>query len=403
LGELEPAKQNLEILLKSEPNDPTARLLLGMDDEELKDYAAGARWLASVPQQVRQRPESIAALARCYYAVGRWDKARATLRELDGPESSFLGGQIAAKAKDFATAERMFASIRATYPNPTQLDYHLALAQYNAGDVKRSETTLRRLISAGAADSKTYDLLAWCYDKDHSAKKAVAAMDRAIQLDPDEASNYLDVGTILLEQHRADGALVAANKAIEADPHSAEAYYLKGRAQEKLGVLKEAVRSYAQSLALDSGSRRALLALALAETNDGQFQAAESTFERGVTHFPWDAIFYQQYARMLLRWKSDPTSEAKVTALLEKAIKLDGSLAETHYELGTVDLRTGRLQQALTQFLAAAKLEPNRAEVHYALSRVYVRLGRRPDAAKEVQIFKRLEQQSSASASTSRK
>ena len=56
------AKQELEALLKKKPGDKPATLLLGMVSENLKDYAAAARLLGSVPALVRERPESIACV-----------------------------------------------------------------------------------------------------------------------------------------------------------------------------------------------------------------------------------------------------------------------------------------------------------------------------------------------------
>ena len=58
------AKINLQIILKAKPDDAAAKLLLGMVSENSGDYATAARMLASVPEEVRKQPESIAALAR---------------------------------------------------------------------------------------------------------------------------------------------------------------------------------------------------------------------------------------------------------------------------------------------------------------------------------------------------
>ena len=69
-GKLEPARRNLEMVLRANAQDKTAVLLLGMVAEELRDYPAAIRLLASVPDLVRERPQSIAALARAYYRTG---------------------------------------------------------------------------------------------------------------------------------------------------------------------------------------------------------------------------------------------------------------------------------------------------------------------------------------------
>jgi tetratricopeptide (TPR) repeat protein len=390
-GQLKLARANLHLFLEARPNDPTGRLLLGMVDEELHRYAAGAKWLASVPDEVRMRPESIVALARCYYETGRPNEARATLQNLQSPEGVFLGGQIATQAADFSTAARMFASIRATYPDPSSVAFHLALAQFDARQFRESETTLRQLIAEKESKSETYNLLAKCYDKQNQTQSAIAAMREAIQLDPSNVMNYLDLGAIFLEHHRNTAALLAGQRAIQIDPSSAGAYYLQGLAQEKLGALKDAVKSYARSVALGPSSRRALLALALAETEDGQTAAAEASFKQGLKQYPHDAIFDQEYGRMLLGLESDPASQSKAESLFRAAICLDRSLFEPYNELGNLDLRRGRLSQALAELQTAAQLKPNYSQVHYTLFKLYRKLGRREKAATELRVFENLQ------------
>ena len=93
------ARQNLEILLKQIPDDQPARLLLGMVAENMKDYGKAAEVLASVPDQVRQQPQAIAALARSYYHLGQTREAQSTLGQLEhfsgSTDAMVLGAMIA--------------------------------------------------------------------------------------------------------------------------------------------------------------------------------------------------------------------------------------------------------------------------------------------------------------------
>ena len=78
------AKANLEVLLRQKPDDRQGRLLMGMVAENTRDYATAAKMLSSVPEEVRQRPESMAALARAYYHLGDEEKTRGMLAKLSG-------------------------------------------------------------------------------------------------------------------------------------------------------------------------------------------------------------------------------------------------------------------------------------------------------------------------------
>jgi len=392
LGDLSSARKNLLLLLENEPADKAAILLLGMVDEELKKYTSAVRLLSSVPDLVAQRPQSISALARAYYNTGQPEKARETLHRLTGPEGVFLGGEVAAQARDLATAEQMFTSIRPTYPDRAKLDYQLARAQYQAREFAECLETLQPRAATGHTTGEIENLIGWCYEGQGDLARAVAAMDQAIERDPTQESNYLDVGRILLEAHRPKGALEAAKTALSVAPDSARAYGLKGLAESELSQPIDAVQSYLRAVQLDPNSSKALLGLAIAQEREGKIQDAQTTFEKGLRQFPGNAIFYQEYGKMLLIFRGEDTeaSEAHAVSLLSKAITLDNNLAVSHFELGNLALSKGQLEHAVTELEAAAKLSPNDSRAHYALSRAYRRLGRVADANRELQTFQSL-------------
>ena len=396
LGQLQPARENLERLAKDTPNDPVVRLLLGMVDEEQEDYTNAVRLLDSVPEQVRERPKSIAALARAYYNIGQRDKARETIKGLQvhpaGAEGVFLGGQVAAQANDFETAEQMFASIWSSFPDLAKLGYNLALAQYQANHIHKSQDTLSKIVKAGHETADICNLLGWCLFKQGKTKEAVAALDKAIALEPSRESNYLDVGMMLIEAHRFDGALIAAQKALDVKPGDHRAYRLKGLVETKLNRLKEAEKSYARAVELNPTDEQSILGLASAQLNDGKVRDAEATFEKGIHLLPRDAVLYEAYGGMLL-WLEGATNastESRAVSLLQTAMRLDGSQADPHYQLGKLALRQGKIQEALQELETAARLDPNNSRPHYALVSAYRRLGRRGEAEKELAIYKSL-------------
>ncbi len=395
-GQLREAESNLERLLKTRPGDPPTLLLLGMVEDNLKNYRRARELLASVPALVKQRPESIPVLARAYYQTGERDKARATLKELEGhpagPGGIFLGGQIAAQADDFEVAEHMFTSIWSAYPDKARLGYELARVQYRANQLAESQSTLHKLIGAGYESTEIYNLLGKCLDKQGKYKEALATMQRAIALDPSREGNYLDVGTILTEHHRFPAALVMAERAVEVAPKSSQAYAFKGLVESKMAKHTEAESSYARAVELDPSAPEALMGLALAQWDIGRVGEAEATFKEGMKRFPGNANFCQEYGIMLLDTGAtkDAVRKSQAVALLQRAIHLDGSLAEPHYRLGNLALTDGRTQEALDQLKGAARLNPRSSKIRYALSRVYRRLGRSEEAASELQAYEKL-------------
>jgi tetratricopeptide (TPR) repeat protein len=399
LGQLRPAKENLERVLKAAPGDKTTRLLLGMVAEESEDYPAAVKWLAAVPEQVRQRPESIVALARAYSKIGQKENARHAFKDLlalsvrpEWREAVLLGGQAAAQAGDYETAERIFTSISASYPDHARLGYNLALAQYHNSQVSESRSTLERLVAAGHDTGDIENLLGWCAFKQARYKDAVAALDRAIMLDPSRESNYLDVGMMLLELRRYEGAQLAAEKAVELAPASADAYRLKGLVEFRRGSMLDARKFYARAVELNPGDVQAVLGLASAQWNDGKFAEAEETFNKALQVLPSEPLLYQNYGTMLLKVaeQGDAPTETRAVALLRKALGLDSSLAEPHYQLGSLALRKGHKQEATQELETASRLGPMISKFHYTLAQAYRALGRRDDATQELGIYRRL-------------
>ena len=152
LGRLKEAHGNLDLLLRANPQDQGAIYLLGMVLEKEKAYARSAKLLESVPEVMAHQPDGWVALADSYYHTGRPENARAALQHLlttsQEPRIAFLGGRVAADAKDYPTAENLFRSVRSSYPDRSAVEFQLARAEYQAGHVTESEKTLLDAVNA---------------------------------------------------------------------------------------------------------------------------------------------------------------------------------------------------------------------------------------------------------------
>lgn len=392
-----PAKMNLERILKTQPDTRPAVLLLGTVLERLKEYWRAASLLESVADLVRQQPSWIAILARCYYHTDRAEKGRETLEWLHsaGPEAIFIGGETAAQSGDFETAEKLFESIRSTYPERAQLGYQIAKVQYSAAHFAESQATLQQLITLGTRDAKVFNLLSWCYHRQNRLPEAVAAMKNAINLEPRIETHYDHLAQILLEQGRNSDAYKSVKKALEVAPHSSQAYKLKAQVETQLGVFKQALESYALAVKLNTRDADSLLGLGSVQQKLFQLAEAAASFEKGIAQFPGDPRFYQAYGRMLLEpgIRRDAAGESRGVSLLEKAIALDNSLTEAHYELGKFLLAIGKLREAVLHLETAAKLSPQTSKIHLGLANAYRRLQRKDEAAQELRIYKAFQPQ----------
>jgi Flp pilus assembly protein TadD len=410
LGHLKDAQANLERLLRMQPEDKVAMLLLGMVAENQHDYTRAAKLLASVPELVEQRPESVGALASSYYHTRRREQAHKILEGLLGrpatPEGIFAAAGVAAQAEDYGIAEKLFESTRSSYPDTTKLAYNLALIQFRTQRIPQSEKTLLDLINHGRATGEIYNLLGRCYEKENKPGEAAHAFESAIRWEPAEESNYRDLLTILVSGKRLAPALELARKTAGAFPRSASAYRDKGMVEMKMDQFTDAVRSYRRAVELEPKSLDAEVGLASAKWAAGMRAQAEAEFQVLLKRHPRQVTVYEAYATSLLNGADDTSIQERADALLKKAIELDSSRAESHYQLGILALKRsdlkksdlkGRagaspdpLHEALEQLEIAARLGLNDSKIHYGLARVYRRLGRESDAAREMRAFQEL-------------
>lgn len=90
-----------------------------------------------------------------------------------------------------------------------------------------------------------------------SYDESVQAMDKALQIEPEDANLWQTKGTLLALFGRKDEALIAHqraldlfNESIEKKPKDAEAWFLKAHALISMNRLEEAVRAYDEAIEL---------------------------------------------------------------------------------------------------------------------------------------------------------
>jgi tetratricopeptide (TPR) repeat protein len=398
LGRTSAAIRNLQALLRFNPGDRQAILMLGLSWERAQDFQRAVATLEQVPDLVRQQPESIAALVRSYYRTGQKARARRQLSELQGsssnPAAIYLGGQIAIEAKDWETAERLFTSIQARHPQPSLVDYQLARIRYETGRYEESKQLLEPIANSPESNGSVLNLLAWCYAKEGDEETAEKILLFAVDHFPAEPANFVDLGRLYLKDSNLDKALQVAQRGTVKHPGSGPLFELKGELESRQGLHAKSVQSYKQAVRLNPRSPDALLGLALAQTNLLQNKDAVASLEKGLELFPRDPRFYAEYGKvLLLPWASGemPGAGTKAEQLLLKAIQLDGSLAMARFELGSLLVKSQRPADAVPHLEKAIQLEPENAQAHFILARAYRALGRTQDAERQLLIFQNLQ------------
>ncbi|MDE2965222.1 MAG: tetratricopeptide repeat protein [Acidobacteriota bacterium] len=391
------AKANLEQVLAKVPDDELTRFLLGMILVNSGENARAVGLLESVPERVRGQGEAVAALARAQYGLGKKEQARATLESMAlnrslSPGDVYACATTAANAEDFATAEKLFLSIRSTYPDPAALSYQVALMQFRSDRIDRSRQTLLEAIETGQSSGPIHNLLGHCYAAQNQLPSAVASFEQAMELEPAQESHYLDAVQLLAEHQIWRVLIRIAEKGLARIPRSDRLFRMKGLAETAMLYSEDAVRSYRRALEINPDSAKANLGLAIAQRTAGSREDAAATFEKGIRKFPDHGAHYQEYGLMLLKAAEtgDDGALKRAVDLLQKSVELDASLPVAHYQLGRLALERDRAGEALPHLETAARLNPDQSRVHYLLARAYRRLGRGEEARSHLKTFRRM-------------
>jgi tetratricopeptide (TPR) repeat protein len=214
-----------------------------LDFDMKKEQAAAAQGAGLTPEQLKQRQEQEAKVA----------KENNTIKALN---EKLAAAKQAAEAGDFNTAKSTMTEATQMDPNRDLLwaklgEYTLSAASkdtdadakkkdYNdaAADYQKALDLKQKALDAEPA-KKTPDatkILAQYYNNLGQAQSKAGQTDDAIksytmaaQLDPAGAAQYyFNQGAVLTNSGKVDEAIAAFDKAIAADPNRAEAYYWKG-------------------------------------------------------------------------------------------------------------------------------------------------------------------------------
>ncbi len=112
--------------------------------------------------------------------------------------------------------------------------------------------------------------------------------------------------------------------------------------------------------------------------------------EAGIAAHPSEPRFLQALGGLLLARPAPTAAETtRARMLLEQALRLRPDLAESHYQLGSLDLRAGALDSAAQHLETAARLDPRDGRVHFALAKLYRKQNRTEEAQRETELFSR--------------
>jgi len=250
-----------------------------------------------------------------------------------------------------------YAKRAAIYLKAGQLD--TALADINEALDRDDDIGRYHLIKAQVLRSR------------HQYDDALESALRAEGLGVDTPELYILIGDLLQEQREFDRARIYLVKALQMAPYEGEAFYYNGLVVAKTGDTVRALPFLRRSLQLKPRYLEPYVQLAAIYAARRDLPVAFTYNNVGMRYFPnnpWllytRGVIYQQM------YKSDSAYQ-----FFQRAIQLQPTLYQAHFQAGLVCLKWRSSAQALQHFDQVVKQDPNFPRVRYYMAVGYEQTG----------------------------
>jgi tetratricopeptide (TPR) repeat protein len=419
------------VLARQEPGDSRAWILEGVALSELGEAQEG---LKAFRRALEVSPQSVPALegaAQLEYNSGEWQDAAAHLDELirlDPQEETAhaILGAMSFKRKDctsavaqfnqsweaiennlIALAEygmclaqsnrpgsaiRVFERMTELKPDDWYYRYDLALVQHRVNQNAAAIKTLEPLVEGSAPDADCLSLIAGAYEASHQTPLAVAALQRAIALQPRNPENYVDLASISLDTSSFQVGIDVLNSGLREIPNSAALHIQRGVLYVETGRFEEANADFQKANELNGQQTKGTAALALSLLQAGKTEQSLKVVRTRLVRTPNSPSLNYLLAEILFRKGVRPGTRdfTVAVAAAERSTRVNPRFGLAYDLLSELDLRAGETNEAVAESRAALRLDPRDESAAYLLVEALRKTGNQAELASAVKQLARI-------------
>lgn len=394
---LNDARRQFELVLTSFPNDFES--LYGAGVTFLLDNQPGAA-LNQFDKALKIKPHDpllLTSLLQTQLQLKQETQAMATLALLDGqldkkdPQRMGLAAMLVGEGA-YQLAIQQLRRLHETQPESYELNYDLALAYHRAGKEDQAAVLLTSLLD-GKDNAELQNLLGDVEESRGNKSRSLAAFRRAAELDSQNEEYRYDYARSLVRASSLSEALEVFKAATMDFPGSVRMWLGWGATYYLAGDYAGAAQTFLHAADLAQQNPQVYYLLGRAYDAAGPLQdTIAQRFAGYLTRQPQDAWAEYFYGRILAARGQQSSREdlAEAQQHLERAIALDGRLAEPHAELGSVLEKGNQLGAARRELERAVELDPKSSAAYYKLGKLYRKIGESERAQKALKRFEEL-------------
>lgn len=284
--------------------------------------------------------------------------------------------------------------------NSTLRDQMIGLGEKAFDERKYSEALclFDVAIELGPEAASLHSIAGACHYQLKNPAEAVAEVQRAIRLDPQNEEYYVQLAQIFIDFNTPDAAILLLEPALNIFPSSGRIRFVLGVACLKAFKVEEARQYLGECLRMQPQNLLALRALATLYEGESHWDSlleVAKSFEQLPSH-RYEGYYYQAEATYNL-FRSQPEHYPEVESLLRTSISLEPGFSPSHLLLGKLLLEKESYSEAVGSFKRAIALDPESTSAYYNLAIAYGKLGesdKRTEAFKQVQALSQKEKKS---------
>jgi tetratricopeptide (TPR) repeat protein len=321
----------------------TAKDILQRDDNSLEAHRLlGRIYLRSLGQEQGPNNQSTPSDEMLNRAIAEFQKIIAL--DPKSLEDRLLLGQLYTVKHDRAKAEEQFKAAQTIEPASEEVVLNLARLYAESGDTKRSVELLEAIPVTDRTPKEEFTLGA-AYEQLKDLKKAIAAYQRAEDMEPENLDGVRSLAQALLADNQLDEALKQFKLLTDADPEDVAALDRISEIQRRQGKYSEALVTIRKARAKDPESLEAGYNEGLILDVLGRYEEAVTTYQKMVeltehangAYTPEEkanrSIFLERLGSVYHEENKTPES----VAAYQKMIDLGGDFAKRGYQ-GQVDV-----------------------------------------------------------------
>ncbi len=201
--------------------------------------------------------------------------------------------------------------------------------------------------------------------------KAIECYQKAIELKPDYATAFSNMGIAFSDKGDKDKALECYQKAIELKPDYADAFNNMGTAFSYKGDKDKAIEYYQKAIELKPDDATAFDNMGIAFSDKGDNDKAIECYQKAIELRP---DYATAFSNMGIAF-SDKGDKEKAIECYQKAIKLKPDYATAFNNMGIAFSDKGDKDKAIECYQKAIELKPDYADALMSLGFLYLTIG----------------------------